>query len=283
MTLPDTTEVSLAARAHESQVPSSYAEKAMASLMQLHSELMEEKERRVDLYRRLMEKEQSLAELKMYVRLLEERVAAHAEAERARKGAESERAADGATRPSAQSSTATVSASSGVRPGFTGNGTQSARSAPSVVSNDAARVSGSMARNDAARVSASMTPNDAARGSASMTPNDASRGSATMAPNDAARVNASMAPNDAAPVSASMAPDPASRISSSTASNGAPRINASTAATAARNAPRVEPVPVNVARPVAETSLPRVQSAPVPGPSFPKTQARAQLDGWKSW
>ncbi len=54
-------------------VPASYAEKAMASLMQLHGELMEEKERRVDLYRRLMEKEQALAELKMYVKLLEER------------------------------------------------------------------------------------------------------------------------------------------------------------------------------------------------------------------
>ncbi len=54
-------------------VPQSYAEKAMASLMQLHSDLMEEKERRVDLYRRLMEKEQALAELKMYVKLLEER------------------------------------------------------------------------------------------------------------------------------------------------------------------------------------------------------------------
>lgn len=55
-------------------VPSGYAEKAMASLMQLHSELMEEKERRVDLYRRLMEKEQTVAELRMYVKLLEERL-----------------------------------------------------------------------------------------------------------------------------------------------------------------------------------------------------------------
>lgn len=60
-------------------VPQSYAEKAMASLMQLHSDLMEEKERRVDLYRRLMEKEQALAELKMYVKLLEERSAPKAE------------------------------------------------------------------------------------------------------------------------------------------------------------------------------------------------------------
>lgn len=56
-------------------VPVEYAEKAMGSLMKLHGELMEEKERRVDLYRRLMEKEQALAELKMYVKLLEEKVA----------------------------------------------------------------------------------------------------------------------------------------------------------------------------------------------------------------
>lgn len=55
-------------------VPVGYAEKSMASLMQLHTELMDEKERRVELYRRLMDKEQTLAELKMYVRLLEERV-----------------------------------------------------------------------------------------------------------------------------------------------------------------------------------------------------------------
>lgn len=57
----------------ESLVPSGYAEKAMASLLQLHTELMEEKERRVDLYRRLMEKEQAIAELRMYVKLLEEK------------------------------------------------------------------------------------------------------------------------------------------------------------------------------------------------------------------
>jgi hypothetical protein len=55
-------------------VPTDFAEKAMASLMQLHSELMDEKERRVDLYRRLMEKEQAVAELRMYVKLLEEKV-----------------------------------------------------------------------------------------------------------------------------------------------------------------------------------------------------------------
>jgi hypothetical protein len=56
-------------------VPAGYAEKAMASLMQLHTELMDEKERRVDLFRRLMEREQSLAELKLYVKVLEERLA----------------------------------------------------------------------------------------------------------------------------------------------------------------------------------------------------------------
>ncbi|MFZ5471772.1 MAG: hypothetical protein ACOZIN_20275 [Myxococcota bacterium] len=54
-------------------VPAAFAEKAMGSLMQLHSELMEEKERRVDLYRRLMEKEQAIAELRMYVKLLEDK------------------------------------------------------------------------------------------------------------------------------------------------------------------------------------------------------------------
>ena len=55
-------------------VPARYAEKAMASLMQLHSELMDEKEKRVELFRRLMEKEQALAELKMYVKMLEEKM-----------------------------------------------------------------------------------------------------------------------------------------------------------------------------------------------------------------
>lgn len=65
----------LTARAAETGVvPAGYAEKAMATLLQLHTEIMDEKERRVDLYRRLMEKEQSVAELKMYVKLLEERL-----------------------------------------------------------------------------------------------------------------------------------------------------------------------------------------------------------------
>ena len=66
----------LAQAAPSSAVPQAYAEKAMATLMQLHSELMDEKERRVDLYRRLMEREQALAELRMYVRVLEERAEA---------------------------------------------------------------------------------------------------------------------------------------------------------------------------------------------------------------
>jgi len=57
-----------------SLVPEGYAQKAMASLMQLHTELMDEKERRVELHRVLMEKEQALAELRMYVKLLEEKV-----------------------------------------------------------------------------------------------------------------------------------------------------------------------------------------------------------------
>lgn len=55
-------------------VPGDFAEKAMASLMQLHSELMDEKERRVELFRKLMEREQVVAELRMYVRLLEEKL-----------------------------------------------------------------------------------------------------------------------------------------------------------------------------------------------------------------
>lgn len=55
-------------------VPAEYAEKAMGSLMKLHAELMDEKDRRVELYRRLMEKEQAVAELKMYVKLLEEKL-----------------------------------------------------------------------------------------------------------------------------------------------------------------------------------------------------------------
>jgi hypothetical protein len=69
----------LASDEPSAMVPVGYAEKSMASLMQLHSELMNEKERRVDLYRRLMDKEQALAEMKMYVRLLEEKLAKRAD------------------------------------------------------------------------------------------------------------------------------------------------------------------------------------------------------------
>lgn len=60
-----------AASGSESMVPASYAEKAMSSLLRLHEDLVEEKERRIDLYRRLMEREQSLAEMRAYVKLLE--------------------------------------------------------------------------------------------------------------------------------------------------------------------------------------------------------------------
>ncbi|WP_373045102.1 hypothetical protein [Vulgatibacter sp.] len=60
-----------AAAGREAMVPSSYAEKAMSSLLRLHEDLVEEKERRIDLYRRLMEREQSLAEMRAYVKLLE--------------------------------------------------------------------------------------------------------------------------------------------------------------------------------------------------------------------
>ncbi|GMU61670.1 MAG: hypothetical protein IT380_05735 [Myxococcales bacterium] len=67
---------SLSTQAATQLVPAGYAEKAMASLMQLHSELMDEKERRVELFRRLMEREQALAELKMYVKVLEEKLTA---------------------------------------------------------------------------------------------------------------------------------------------------------------------------------------------------------------
>jgi len=62
------------ALASPAPVPAEYAEKAMGSLMKLHAELMDEKDRRVELYRRLMEKEQAVAELKMYVKILEEKL-----------------------------------------------------------------------------------------------------------------------------------------------------------------------------------------------------------------
>ncbi len=58
----------------DAMVPSGYAEKAMASLLRLHDELMVEKEARFGLMQKLMEREQALAELKSYVRLLESRL-----------------------------------------------------------------------------------------------------------------------------------------------------------------------------------------------------------------
>ena len=64
----------LATAAQSQLVPADFAEKAMASLMQMHTELMDEKERRVELFRKLMEREQVVAELRMYVKLLEEKL-----------------------------------------------------------------------------------------------------------------------------------------------------------------------------------------------------------------
>lgn len=55
----------------EAVVPVAYAEKTMNTLLRLHEDLVEEKERRIDLYRRLMDREQELAELRAYVSLLE--------------------------------------------------------------------------------------------------------------------------------------------------------------------------------------------------------------------
>ena len=55
-------------------IPASYAEKAMASLLDLHRELMDEKERRIELTERMATKEQQLAEMAGYVKLLEERL-----------------------------------------------------------------------------------------------------------------------------------------------------------------------------------------------------------------
>jgi len=59
----------------EPTVPVAYAEKTMSTLLRLHEELVEEKERRIDLYRRLLDREQELAELRAYVRLLEAELA----------------------------------------------------------------------------------------------------------------------------------------------------------------------------------------------------------------
>ncbi len=68
-----TTELAQAATQAQ-MVPGDFAEKVMASLMQMHTELMDEKERRVELYRKLMEREQTVAELRMYVKMLEEKL-----------------------------------------------------------------------------------------------------------------------------------------------------------------------------------------------------------------
>lgn len=80
-------------RESEPMVPVAYAEKTMSTLLRLHEDLVEEKERRIDLYRRLMDREQELAELRAYVRLLE--------AELARRGDEAPSAtpAEGTRRP----------------------------------------------------------------------------------------------------------------------------------------------------------------------------------------
>jgi hypothetical protein len=55
-------------------VPMYYAERSMASIMRLHDELMAEKERNIDLQKRLMSREQAFAEVEYYVRLLEARM-----------------------------------------------------------------------------------------------------------------------------------------------------------------------------------------------------------------
>ncbi len=55
-------------------VPMHYAERAMGTIMQLHGELMAEKERCIDLQRRLLSRDQTVAELEWYVRILEARL-----------------------------------------------------------------------------------------------------------------------------------------------------------------------------------------------------------------
>ena len=56
-------------------VPVSYAERAMNSLMAMHNDLVAEKERSLDLTRRLMEERQAQAELQSYITLLESELA----------------------------------------------------------------------------------------------------------------------------------------------------------------------------------------------------------------
>jgi hypothetical protein len=55
-------------------VPMYYAERSMATIMRLHDELMTEKERSIDLQRRLMSREQACAEVEYYARLLEAKI-----------------------------------------------------------------------------------------------------------------------------------------------------------------------------------------------------------------
>ncbi|MDF1562625.1 MAG: hypothetical protein P1V51_06260 [Deltaproteobacteria bacterium] len=61
----------LSRRSRLGLVPADYAEKTMSSLLSLHEDLMAEKERALDITRRLMAAEQDRAELESYVRLLE--------------------------------------------------------------------------------------------------------------------------------------------------------------------------------------------------------------------
>lgn len=56
-------------------VPADYAEKTMSSLLSLHQDLMAEKERTLDVTRRLMAAEQARAELEAYVEILEAELA----------------------------------------------------------------------------------------------------------------------------------------------------------------------------------------------------------------
>jgi hypothetical protein len=58
----------------------------MASLMQVHQQLMAANSRHVEMYNRLLDREQVIAELRMYVKLLEEQL----EKDRAEKAAQRE-------------------------------------------------------------------------------------------------------------------------------------------------------------------------------------------------
>lgn len=56
-------------------VPMSYAEKAMSSIMHLHTEIMEEKEKRIEQERLATGQRQEIADLKMLVGVLEKEIA----------------------------------------------------------------------------------------------------------------------------------------------------------------------------------------------------------------